>query len=73
LSWREREQQAFDGLKQQFMSTPILLFADDNLPYRMEADSSDVATGAVLSQKSPEDDKWHPITFYESNPSGEKL
>jgi RNase H-like domain found in reverse transcriptase len=24
----------------------------------------DVATGAVLSQKSPEDDKWHLITFY---------
>jgi RNase H-like domain found in reverse transcriptase len=30
----------------------------------MEADSLDVTTGAVLSQKSPEDDKWHPITFY---------
>jgi RNase H-like domain found in reverse transcriptase len=29
-----------------------------------EADSSDVATGAVLLQKSPEDDKWHLITFY---------
>ena len=24
----------------------------------------DVATGAVLSQQSPEDKKWHPITFY---------
>jgi RNase H-like domain found in reverse transcriptase/Integrase zinc binding domain len=63
-SWGEREQQAFDGLKQQFMSTPILLFTNDDLPYRMEADSSDVATGAVLSQKSPEDDKWHLIAFY---------
>jgi RNase H-like domain found in reverse transcriptase len=30
----------------------------------MEADSWDVATGAVLSQKSPEDDKWHLIAFY---------
>jgi RNase H-like domain found in reverse transcriptase len=46
------------------MSTPTLLFTNDDLPYRMEADSLDVATGAVLSQKSPEDDKWHPMTFY---------
>jgi transposase InsO family protein len=63
-SWGEHEQQAFDGLKQRFTSAPILLFANDDLPYRLEADSSDVATGAVLSQKSPEDDKWHPIAFY---------
>jgi RNase H-like domain found in reverse transcriptase len=26
-------------------------------------DSSDFATGAVLSQQSSEDDKWHPIAF----------
>jgi RNase H-like domain found in reverse transcriptase len=30
----------------------------------MEVDSSDVATDAVLLQKSPEDGKWHPIAFY---------
>jgi RNase H-like domain found in reverse transcriptase len=63
-SWGEHKQQAFNGLKKCFTSTPILLFVNDDLPYRMEADSSDVARGAVLSQKSPEDDKWHPITFY---------
>jgi RNase H-like domain found in reverse transcriptase len=61
-SWGERKQQAFNGLKQ-FTSTPIL-FTNDDLPYRMEVDSLDVARGAVLSQKSPEDDKWHQITFY---------
>jgi len=26
-------------------------------------DSSDFATGAVLSQQSPEDKKWHPVAF----------
>ena len=31
--------------------------------YHVEADSSDFATGAVLSQECPEDGKWHPITF----------
>ena len=63
-SWGEQEQQAFDGLKKRFTSTPILRFADDNLPYRVEADSSDVATGTVLSQQSPENNKWHPVAFY---------
>jgi hypothetical protein len=28
----------------------------------VEADSSDFATGAVLSQQT-EDDKWHPVVF----------
>ena len=30
----------------------------------MEADSSNFATGMVLSQQSSEDLKWHPIAFY---------
>ena len=28
----------------------------------MKADSLDFATGAVLSQQSLEDGKWHPVT-----------
>ena len=30
----------------------------------MEADSSDFVTGAVLSQQSVEDEKWHPVAFF---------
>src|SRR5437016_1359021 len=30
-------------------------------PFCIEADSSDYATGAVLSQVSPADEKWHPV------------
>jgi len=33
-------------------------------PFRVEADSSDFATGAVLFQQSTADGKWHPIAFY---------
>ena len=44
-------------------SAPILALPDNSRPYRVEADSSDFATGAVLSQQSPEDDKWHPVAF----------
>jgi len=33
-------------------------------PFWIEADSSDFATGAVLSQQSTTDGKWHPVVFY---------
>ena len=31
--------------------------------FHIEADGSGVATGAVLSQVSPDDEKWHPVAF----------
>jgi len=36
----------------------------DSEPFQVEADSSDFATGAVLSQQLMTDRKWHPIAFY---------
>jgi len=36
----------------------------DSEPFRVEADSSDFATGAVLSQQSTADRKWYPVAFY---------
>jgi len=33
-------------------------------PFRIEADSSDFATGAVLSQQLTTNRKWHPVAFY---------
>jgi len=32
-------------------------------PFRIEADSSDFVTGAILSQVSTDNGKWHPVTF----------
>jgi RNase H-like domain found in reverse transcriptase len=46
------------------ISAPILVFLDKTRPFRVEADSSDFATRAVLSQQSPEDNKWHPVAYY---------
>ena len=43
---------------------PLMILADDSKPYRLEADSSNYATGAVLSQQSSEDGKWHPVAYY---------
>jgi Reverse transcriptase (RNA-dependent DNA polymerase)/RNase H-like domain found in reverse transcriptase len=53
--WGAAEQTSFDKLKELITSAPVLVFPDDSPPYRVEADSSDVATGAVISQQSAED------------------
>jgi len=33
-------------------------------PFHIEADSSDFASGAVLSQQLPGEEKWHLVAFY---------
>jgi len=45
-------------------TAPVLMSPQDSEPFRVEADSSDFATGAVLSQQSTMDGKWHPVAFY---------
>ena len=37
---------------------------DSTQPFHIEADSSDYATGAVLSQVLLEDGKWQPVAFF---------
>jgi len=61
--WGAEEQSAFDSLKEQITTAPILALPDNSRPFRIKADSSDFATGAILSQQSPEDNKWHPVAF----------
>jgi len=33
-------------------------------PFYIEADSFDFASGAILSQQLPGEEKWHPVAFY---------
>ena len=61
--WSSEEQKAFNNLRDKIVSTPILTLPDNSRPYRVEADSSNFATGAVLSQQCTEDRKWHPVVF----------
>ena len=42
----------------------VLMSPQDSEPFQVEADSLDFTTGAVLSQQSTADGKWHPIVFY---------
>ena len=48
--WSDVEEKAFQDLKMAVTTNPVLHFPTDTDIYRVEADSSDFATGAVLSQ-----------------------
>jgi len=45
-------------------TAPVLVSPQESDPFQIEADSSDFATGAVLSQQSTTDGKWYPVAFY---------
>ncbi|KAF8633524.1 hypothetical protein AX17_004426 [Amanita inopinata Kibby_2008] len=62
FSWGPSQQQAFEDLKRAITSAPILILAQDDQPYQIEADSSNYTTGAVLSQCMP-DGSWHLVAF----------
>ena len=49
--WRSEQQQAFNELKRIFTTRPVLAAPDLNKEFRMEADTSNYATGGVLSIK----------------------
>jgi len=55
---------AFEDLKMAVTTAPVLMSPQDLESFRVEADSSDFATGVVLSQQSIMDRKWHPVAFY---------
>jgi len=63
-TWSGREQAAFEDLKMAVTTALVLMSPQDSEPFQIEADSSDFATRAVLSQQSATDGKWHPVVFY---------
>jgi hypothetical protein len=56
-------QDSFMKLKELITSAPVLVLPNDNLLFRLEADSSGIATGTVLSQQQVDDNAWHPIAI----------
>ena len=42
----------------------VLVSFQNSEPFRIEADSSDFTSGAVLSQRLPGEEKWHLVAFY---------
>ena len=45
-------------------TAPVLVSPQDSGPFCIEADSSDFASGAILSQQLLGEEKWHPVAFY---------
>jgi len=63
-NWDTKEQEAFEGLKMAVTTAPVLVSPQDSELFRIKADSSDFASRAVLSQRLPREEKWHPVAFY---------
>jgi len=63
-TWSGKEQATFKDLKTAVTTAPVLVSPQKSDPFRIEADSSDFVTGAVLSQQSTTDRKWHSVAFY---------
>ena len=60
--WETEQQRAFNTLKETIMTAPCLRIPADEGQFRIEADASEGAIGAVISQRL--EDKWHPVTFH---------
>jgi len=60
--WTERQEKAFRELKEQFTKELVLAVPDLDKKLRVEVDTSDYATGGVLSMEG-EDGRWRPVAF----------
>jgi len=61
-NWGERQQKAFEELKERFMTKPVLVTPDLDKEIRVEMDASDFAMGRVLSMKC-ENERWRPVAY----------
>ena len=50
-SWGEKQQKAFEELKERFTTEPVLVTPDLDKEMRVKADASDFVMGGVLSMK----------------------
>jgi hypothetical protein len=61
--WGLPQEDSFMKLKELITLAPVLDLPNNNLPFRLEADGSSIATGSVLSQQQVNDNAWHPVAF----------
>lgn len=62
FKWSATCEKVFCTLKDKLTSAPVLSLATDHNLYKIEANASDYASEAVLSQKI--DNEWHPVVYY---------
>jgi hypothetical protein len=61
--WGLPQEDSCIKLKELITSAPVLVLPNNDLPFRLLADGSGIATGAVLSQQQVDDNAWHPVAF----------
>lgn len=64
FSWSPEADRAFEHLKHLFCSAPVLCHPDPSAQFVVEVDASESGVGAVLSQRSSSDQKFHPCAFF---------
>lgn len=62
--WSSEAEEAFCNLKTMFSSAPVLSHPDPSRQFIVEVDASDCGVGAILSQRSPLDQKLHPCAYF---------
>jgi hypothetical protein len=60
-SWGVEQKEAFQKLKNRIAEDVVLALPTDEGKFRLEADASDGATGAVLEQE--QEGEWRPVAF----------
>jgi len=68
FQWGEKQQKAFEELKQACANPSVLCTFRANEPARIETDASDLAIEACLYQQK--ENKWHPVAYYSKKISG---
>jgi RNase H-like domain found in reverse transcriptase len=58
--WNEKEQEAFEQLKETLQKVSVLRIAEERRKFRIETDASDVVIRVVLLQQWKE---WHPVAY----------
>ena len=69
--WNKEQQEAFNSIKHQFCTEPILKVYDPELHTRVKVDASGFATGGILSQKH-DNGLWHPVAYCSQSMSKEE-
>jgi hypothetical protein len=61
--WGLPQEDSFMKLKELVTSAPVLVLPNNDLPFRLEANGSGIATGMVLSQQFVDDNALAPHRF----------
>lgn len=60
--WNKEQEDSFNGLKEAFKKDTVLVYPDTTKEFKIEADTSGFASGAILSMLC-NDGKWRPCAF----------